>query len=124
MLVRDIMIKDFINAKKDSSIKNCISAMFEKHVGSVVIIDSDQKCAGIFTERDVIRVNAQDIPLDRPVEEAMTKNVFTVLENAPFEDARHIIRARRVRHLPVTNSDGKLVGLVSIRHLFDLLFEM
>jgi CBS domain-containing protein len=98
--------------------------MFEKHVGSVIITDVDQKCAGIFTERDVIRVNAQDVPLDIPVEKAMTKNVYTVLETAPFEDARHIIRARRVRHLPVTNSDGKVVGLLSIRHLFDMLFEM
>lgn len=123
MLVRDVMLKDFVSAKNDASIRECIVAMFEKHVGSIIITKLDQ-CVGIFTERDVIRVNAQNISLDKPVDEAMTKNVFTVSDNAPFEEARYIVRSRRVRHLPVINSEGKVVGILSIRHLFNLLFEM
>ena len=124
MLVRHMMIKDFVSSKKDATIKDCINTMFEKHVGSVVITDVEQKCEGIFTERDAIRVISQAIALDTLIEKVMVKNVFTVSEDATFEDALHIIRERRVRHLPVTDSEGKIVGLMSIRHLFDELFEM
>ncbi|MCW3994849.1 MAG: CBS domain-containing protein [Candidatus Bathyarchaeota archaeon] len=118
------MIKDFVTLKKDETIKECIDAMFEKHVGSVVITTAEREIEGIFTERDVIRVVSQGIPLDTPIEKVMTKNVYTVSEDAAFRDAKHIILDRKVRHLPVTDSDGKIVGLLSIRQLYEELFEM
>jgi CBS domain-containing protein len=124
MKVSHVMIKDFVRAKKDSTIKEVVTVMFEKHVGSIVITDAENKITGIFTERDLIRVNAQDTPLDTPIEKVMTKNVYTISKDATFRDARHIILDRRIRHLPVTNSDGKVVGLVSIRQVYEELFEM
>lgn len=124
MKVSHVMITDFVNSKKDESIHEVVTLMFEKHVGSVIVVDENQKLEGIFTERDLIRVIAQDTPLSTPIEKVMTKNVYTVSEDAPFKEARHIILDRSVRHLPVTDSDGKVVGLVSIRQVYEELFEI
>lgn len=117
MLARDVMIKDVVTATKDMTARQCIELLFKRHVGSTVIVDGTQRCVGIFTERDAIRLVAQNVPLDAPVELVMTKNVYTVSEEATFEESKSIIVTHGIRHLPVIGSDGKLVGLISVRHI-------
>lgn len=119
MLVKHVMTTDVVTSTKDTTIQECIELLFKRHVGSIVIIDNNQRCLGIFTERDAIRFIAQKMPLDTPVEKGMTKNILTVDENATFKEAQSIINNHGIRHLPVTNSDGKLVGLISVRTILN-----
>jgi len=113
------MTTDVVTSTKDTTIQECIELLFKRHVGSIVIVDNNQRCLGIFTERDAIRFIAQKMPLDTPVEKGMTKNILTVDENATFKEAQSIINNHGIRHLPVTNSDGKLVGLISVRTILN-----
>lgn len=115
------MLTDVVTATKDCTVKDCIELLHKRHVGSVVIVDEAQRCIGIFTERDAIRVVVQNVPLDAEVEKVMTRNAFTINDNATLEEAKVIIHIHKIRHLPVTNSDGKLVGLLSVRHILDEL---
>ena len=119
MLVKHVMTTDVVTSTKDTTIQECIELLFKRHVGSIVIVDNNQRCLGIFTERDAIRFIAQKMPLDTPVEKGMTKNILTVDENATFKEAQSIINNHGIRHLPVTNSDGKLVGLISVRTILN-----
>jgi CBS domain-containing protein len=121
MLLRDLMLKDVVTATKNVTVKDCIELLFKRHVGSVIIIDEAQRCMGIFTERDAIRLVAQNVPLDASVEKVMTKNTFTINENTTFEEAKNVIHLHHIRHLPVVDSEGKLVGLISVRHIVDEL---
>ncbi|HLN46399.1 MAG: CBS domain-containing protein [Chloroflexota bacterium] len=121
MLLRNLMLTNVVTATKDCTVKDCIELLHKRHVGSVIIVDEAQFCIGIFTERDAIRVVVQNVPLDAEVEKVMTKNVFTINENATLEEAKVVIHIHKIRHLPVTNSDGKLVGLLSVRHILDEL---
>jgi len=120
--IRHIMIENVVTAKEDDTIKKAIEILYKKHVGSIVITDNEKKCIGIFTERDAIRVVAQKIPLDKPLKKVMTKNVMTIREDATFEEARRFIVSHGIRHLPVVNQEGKLVGLLAIRKFLDELF--
>ncbi|MCW4019429.1 MAG: CBS domain-containing protein [Candidatus Bathyarchaeota archaeon] len=124
LLAHHIMLKEVITATSDISIQECIDLLFKRHVGSVVIVDESQRCIGIFAERDAIRVVAQKVPLDAPVRGVMTKKVFTVNENATFEEAKSIIDLHGIRHLPVVDSEGKLVGLISVRYIINEFFGM
>ena len=117
MMTRDLMLKDVVTANGDVSVKEAIELLFKRHVGSVVIISNEEQCIGIFTERDAIRVVAQNVPLDAPVEKIMTKNPFTINEDSIFQEAKSIITSAKIRHLPVIDENGKLVGLISIRHI-------
>ncbi len=115
MLVKHVMITDVVTSTKDATVQDCIELLFKRHIGSLIIVDNSQRCLGIFTERDAIRFVAQKMPLDTPIEKVMTRNILTVDEDATFKEAQKIINDHGIRHLPVTNSDGKLVGLISVR---------
>lgn len=51
--------------------------------------------------------------LDRRVEEVMTRTLYTVRPEDPITLALGVIDFKRVRHVPVENADGQLVGLIT-----------
>jgi CBS domain-containing protein len=124
LMVRHVMLRNVVTTDSKTSVRAAIETLYKKHIGSLIITDNGQKCIGIFTERDVIRVVAQGVNLDTPIEKAMTSNVTTIGEEASLEEARRLIVTHAVRHLPVVNSQGELVGLLSVRKLLDEFFGL
>ncbi len=124
LLVKHIMIKDVVTVKSNITIKDIVEALHEKHIGSIVITDDKNRCVGIFTERDVIRIVANEVPLDTPIDQVMTKNVVTTGEETSLEEARRILMSHRIRHLPVVDQNGELTGLLSVRKLLEQLFGL
>jgi len=120
--VRDIMVKKVVTAKENTTIERAIEMFYQKHIGSVVITNQDEKCRGIFTERDAIRTVAQKIPLTTPLRKVMTKKVITIRQGATLSEAMGVIASHRVRHLPVVDRQEKIVGLLSMRAFLDELF--
>jgi len=118
-MVRDIMLKNVVTAKENITIEDSIRMLHRKHIGSVVITDNEDKCIGIFTERDAIRTIAQKIPLNTPLKKVMTREVHTIEESASFVEAKMLIVSHGIRHVPVVDRGGKLVGLLAIRGLLD-----
>ena len=123
-MVKHIMIEDVVTAKPNITVKDAVRTLYEKHVGSIVITDDNQKCVGIFTERDAIRIIASDVPLETTIDQVMTKNVVTIGEEASLEEARRLVISHGFRHLPVVDNKGKLTGLLSVRKLLDELFGL
>ena len=119
-----IMIENVATAKEGIAVQKAIEILYKKHIGSLIILGNEKKCAGIFTERDALRVCAQKIPLNTPLKKVMTRNVVTVQEDATLEEARRYMVTRGVRHLPVVDQKGKLVGLFAIRRFLDEIFGM
>ena len=119
LLVKQVMITKVITANPSMNTKETIETLYEKHIGCVVSIDNDKKCIGIFTERDAIRLVAKNVQLNQPLEKVMTKNVVTIQENCSLNEAMRMLHEQRIRHLPVVNQKGKLVGLLSVRGLRD-----
>jgi len=124
LMVKHIMIEDVVTAKLNITIKDAVRTLHEKHVGSIVITDDNQKCVGIFTERDAVRIIANEVPLDTTIDQVMTKNVVTIGEEASLEEARRLVISHRIRHLPVVDRKGELTGLLSVRKLLDELFGL
>ena len=124
LMVKHVMIENVVTTNPNITVKDAIRTLHEKHVGSIVITDNNEKCMGIFTERDAIRIIASDVPLDTPIEQVMTTNVATIGEEASLEEARRLIISRGIRHLPVVDSKGELAGLLSVRKLLDELFGL
>ena len=118
------MIEDVVTAKPNITIKDAVRTLHEKHVGSIVITDYNHKCVGIFTEQDAIRIIANEVPLDTTIDQVMTKNVITIGEEASLEEARRLVMSHRIRHIPVVDQKGELVGLLSIRKLLEQLFGL
>lgn len=120
--VRDIMVKKVVTAKESTTLERAIEMLYQKHIGSVVVTNRDEKCRGIFTERDAIRAVAQKTSLATPINKVMTKNVITIREGATLTEAMGVIASHGVRHLPVVDRKGKIVGLLSMRAFLDEIF--
>ena len=118
------MIEDVVTVLGDISIKEAISTLYHKHIGSIVVIDKEEKCEGIFTERDAIRVVATEVPLSTPLKDVMTTNLRTVEEGTTFAQAKNIMRSYNIRHLPVTDKQGHLIGLLSLRTVLNEVHNM
>lgn len=87
----------------------------KKKVGAVVVLEAD-KVVGIFSERDLVRAVAKDGAgaLEQPVERYMTADVVYARPQETVDELMERMTDRRIRHLPVCDDDGKLVGIVSI----------
>jgi len=122
--VKHMMLTNVITASPTITVKETIEILFEKHVGCVVIVDSDKKCLGVFTERDAIRLVAAGVDLNQLVDKVMTKNVITIEEDSSINEIRKIVQTHHVRHLPVLDQDDRLVGLLSVRAVLDQFFGL
>jgi len=117
--VSDIMVKDVVTAKENDKIRDIAIRMYEKKIGSVVIIDDEGKPIGIVTERDLVYVVARALTPDTPAWMVMTENPVVINENALVTEAMEKMRELNIRHLPVVDASGKLVGMVSFRDIID-----
>jgi len=51
------------------------------------------------------------------LEQMMNKNVLTLLSSSTIKEAIHIFREKKIRHLPITDEEGNVVGVVSDRDI-------
>jgi CBS domain-containing protein len=116
--------------RADTSILSCVSLMRANGVGSLLVLSDNarEELVGIFTERDLLKhleVIHHGNFLEHPVRTVMTSPVKTVSADKILE-AGEIMLRHGIRHLPIVSEEkGKkrLVGVVSMRDLFQLLME-
>jgi CBS domain-containing protein len=101
-----------------ASVLRAALLMNEHRVGALVAVE-DGRVVGMFTERDVLlRVVAERRdPEATRVSAVMTTAVVCCGPETTVEEARGVMRDRRIRHLPVADADGQLLGLISIGDL-------
>ncbi len=102
----------------DATVLEAALVMNEHRVGAVVVLDAG-RLAGMFTERDVLCrvVGERRDPVTTRVADVMTSAVVCSRPETTVEEARQILMHRRIRHLPVLDGGGRLLGLVSIGDL-------
>ena len=110
------MIINPITIQKSSIVKDALSLMKEYSIGGIPVIDEANKLIGIVTNRD-LRFERN---IYRPIIEVMTSSVITAPEHTDFEMAADILQKHRIEKLPVVNSKGELVGLITYRDIIKL----
>ena len=92
--------------------------MIAHDLSALPVVDGAGGLRGIVTQRDIVRrVTAEDrTPRDTPVAQIMTPDPLAIGPDEPALAALETMIERKFRHLPVV-SDGKLVGMVSMRDL-------
>lgn len=104
-----------------AEVLEAVRKMNQRRIGALVVVDGESypgRVVGMFTERDVLRLVGalQDVAHLR-VGDVMTREVVTVGPETDLEDVQEIMKTRRVRHLPIVDGEGVLVGMVSIGDL-------
>ena len=107
------MILDPITLDKSSTIGDALQIMKENKIGGIPVVDSDQKLAGIVTNRD-LRFE-KDMTLS--VIDIMTsKNIITT-ELTDLDNAEKILQENKIEKLPVVNSNNQLIGLITFKDI-------
>jgi CBS domain-containing protein len=101
-----------------ASVMDAAMLMNEHKVGSLVVLEGDRIC-GIITERDILeRVVVQRLdPSQTCVQDVMTTEVACGQLHTTIDEARGVMKNRRIRHLPIADEERRLYGLISIGDL-------
>jgi CBS domain-containing protein len=94
------------------------AVLHSRRVGALIVMDEHDHVVGIVSERDVVRVIAQQghMGLQAPVSSCMTRGVIYADPAETVADLMARMTDRRIRHLPVCQGD-QLLGIVSIGDL-------
>ncbi|UAW96838.1 CBS domain-containing protein [Halopseudomonas nanhaiensis] len=116
----ELAVRNPVTCMPYTSVRQAVREMNEASVGSIVIVDSEQRPQGIFTLRDLRGVIADDaIDLDGAVDSVMTPKPFHLPPSASAFDAAIAMTSRHIAHICVVEQE-RLVGVVSERDLFSL----
>ncbi|GAB6945899.1 CBS domain-containing protein [Vulcanisaeta sp. JCM 16161] len=116
MRIKELIRDGIISCKSTDPITCAVAKMYMHNVGSVLVIDEDERPVGIFTERDLVRVVAEGISLDTPLMKVMSRKLITANVSESVISAAMKMIENNIRHLPVVE-EGRAVGMVSIRDL-------
>jgi CBS domain-containing protein len=101
-----------------ATVEELLDTLARHRIGAVVV-SSGAGIAGIVSERDVVRhlrASGASI-LARPVSRIMTTDVVTCRRESAVDEVMGTMTDRRIRHVPVVDDHGVLVGIVSIGDL-------
>lgn len=126
--VKDVMTTEVVAVRRDTSFKELAATLRQYRVSAFPVIDDARRLIGLVSEADMLAKEAMTEPgvaaelLDHSdVRKAegvtagtlMTRQVVTVSPDDPIEQAARMMYFLKVRQLPVVNSGGELVGIVS-----------
>jgi acetoin utilization protein AcuB len=134
MLVGNRMTKRPITVAEGTSVSRALELMHGEHVRRLPVVNKGGQLVGIVSELDLLKVSPSpatslsiyEIPylLSRiTVEEVMTKDVITVTEDTPLEEAARVMADNKIGGLPVLRDD-KLVGIITETDLFKIFLEL
>jgi CBS domain-containing protein len=116
--VRDLLARKnagVVSLPPTATVLEAASLMNEKGIGAMLVCEN-RRPVGIFTERDVLRriVAVERAPSKVTLGEVMSTGIATCTRETDVEQCAAIMTERRIRHLPVVDDSGAVVGLVSI----------
>jgi signal-transduction protein with cAMP-binding, CBS, and nucleotidyltransferase domain len=123
--IRDMMSHQPVTMLITSSASDIAKKMTGQKVGSILLIDHDNRPVGIVTERDLVRqACSQNLPLESvPAALLMSAPLVIVEASDNLRTAVELMAKHGIRHLAVKNKkiDKQIIGLLSvvdiIRHI-------
>jgi CBS domain-containing protein len=120
-----VSAEKFITVDRDVSVRNAAETMRDSGIGSI-FVTRDGKIIGILTDTDLLRrLDAAGLdPKQTTVEQIMSAPILTIEENKTLLDANDLMAKEHIRHLGVSNTEGQLVGMISVRDLVVFLTNL
>lgn len=134
MLVGKRMTPNPITIPPDTSLAEAMEWMKQENVRRFPVVDKDRKLIGLVTHSDLLyaspssatSLNVWEISYllsQVTVKEVMTRDVLTVTEDVPLEEAARLMVENKIGSLPVIR-DGLPVGIITESDIFRALLEM
>lgn len=134
MFVKDFMTPNPVTVTPESSLSDAFALLKEHSIRRLPVV-SEGRLVGILAENDLLKVSPSEATtlsiwemqylLSRmKVADIMKTDLVTVEENAPLEKAALLMKENNVAGLPVLNSSGELVGIITESDIFEALIDV
>lgn len=122
------MTKDVQTVSPETSMHEAIAKMVRHKIRRLVVLSTEGRIIGIVSEGDIAKnypsnvnpfsaAGPESIPGAKDVRGILSKNVITISQNQPLEEAAKVMADYHVGGLPVEH-DNKLVGIITESDIF------
>jgi CBS domain-containing protein len=123
--ITNLMTKRVITALENQPLLEASKLMYQNNIGSIIILKSSDEAEsesvpiGIVTERDIARIVGfvSTFSPTMPISEVMSKPLLTTTTSSSLKEAADLMQQNNIRRLPVLDSKGKLVGVVTAKDI-------
>lgn len=124
-VVADYMSASIVTLDSKSSVLDVVKAMSDRNISSVAIAENN-KIVGILTERDVVKIVATAVSLERAIAAFLVlPPLVSISKNSSLQRAVKLMAQKRVRHLFVKDPDNhKIVGIITATDLARYLKQL
>jgi CBS domain-containing protein len=128
--VRDVMTTSVVAVRKDASFKEMAAMLRSRRISAFPVLDDAGRVVGVVSEGDLLvkeavqadgtslfaalrHLREEDKARGITAGDLMTGPAVTIGPDAPVDEAARLMYDRRVKRLPVVNSAGRLLGIIS-----------
>lgn len=134
MLVKERMTANPVTVTPDTVVSEALSTMRQHNVRRMPVLNRKGHLVGIISEKDLLyaspspatSLNVYEIGYllsKLKIKEIMARDVITITEDEPLEEAARVMVDNSVSGLPVMKGD-KVVGIITETDIFKTLIEM
>lgn len=115
--VEQLQLRSPVSVSAQATLRAAAQELWREDVGAVLVEDGGQP-VGILSERDVVKraARGEDFDVVR-VAEVMSTNTIAAGPYDTLQDVAYQMLQSGIRHLPVQDASGRIIGMVSIRDL-------
>ncbi len=125
IFVARVMSTSLQTASPETLVEDAGAVLLDNDIGSVVVVNEDGRLAGILTTTDFVRIVAESQPkAETTVDRYMTTDVITTGPQDSIVDAADLMVEHGFHHLPVVDSDDRVIGMVTTADLTGYLSRL
>lgn len=125
VLVSDIMTRDPISIKPDTTLLDCAKQMVKKRVGSLLLVEK-RKLIGLIARKDILwaltKKSKEDLNKIKAVD-ISPKKIATIKPTATIKEALEKMKKLKFKRLPVIH-EKQLVGMITVRDILNFNPEL
>ena len=125
VFVARLMTSKLVTADPDTWVEDAAEMLLDNQIGSIVVTDDEGTLRGILTNTDFIRIVAESKPKAKTsVERYMTEDLVTIDAQDHIQEAADLMIEKGISHLPVTDEDGVVIGILTKTDLTAYISEV
>lgn len=136
-LIRDVMTRDVVVARPETGFREIVRQIEDKHVHALPVVDERRRVLGIVAESDLLlKEELTEGPVRMPFQrhgrtrlagtkagEIMTSPAVTIDPGQTLGHAARLLHRRHIGRLPVVETDGRLIGIVTRSDLLTIFLR-
>eukprot|EP00889_Picochlorum_renovo_P002792 jgi/Picre1/29822/NNA_005204.t1 len=116
-----------VTCSPDTSLDDALELIVEHHVTGLPVVDEENRVVGIISDFDLLALEGVQKLVEKnagtTVSDVMTTDPVCVRALTSIPSAAHLLLHKRIRRLPVTDDEGRLIGIITRSNIIKAAWE-